>query len=173
MNLKKIRIKNKRGDFPSLLIMLVVIIGISLASIIFAKVFLAITNELKDQPEFSNRTVSVIEVVEDNTIPFLDFFIFFALIAIMIGLIISSIYIDVHPAIVVVFIIALIVAVFLSGQLANIFSEVTSTSDLTDTASQFTYTNLILGSHFPIIILITGIIIIIVLYGKSRRVGEV
>ncbi|MBA7490710.1 hypothetical protein ES702_01253 [subsurface metagenome] len=172
MILKKLK-KDKKGDFTSLVIMIAVVFGLALALIIFSKVFLTITGELKDTDEFSTTTIATIETVEDNTIPLLDFFIFFSLVALMIGLIISSIYIDAHPAMTVIFLIALIVAVFITGQLANVYAEVVEDTTIASTASQFTYTNLILGEHFPIIILVLGIIIVIILFGKSSKVGEV
>ena len=166
-------LQNKRADFQSIVILIVIIFTLAIGSIIFSKIFLDITAEIKSQPEFSNRTIQTIEIVESKTIPLLDFLVFFSLIALMIGLIIASIYVDIHPAIIVVFIVALIIAIFLAGQISNIFYEITSEEELASTASEFKFTNLVLGSHFPIIILVTGIIVVIILYGKSRRVGEV
>ena len=161
---------NKRGDFTSMIIMIAVVIALAIAVIIFSKVFLMVTGELKTSSDinFDNDTIAIIEVVETKTIPLLDFFIFFSLVALMIGLIISSIYIDVHPAVTVIFIVALIVGIFLAGVFSNVFYDVTNEPELVDTAAQFTMTNLILGSHFPIIILVIGIIVIVILYGKSK-----
>ena len=167
-------IKNKKGiGFENIVIMIIVVFALAIAAIIFSKVFLEITSELKDTDKFSNRTIETIETVEDKTIPLLDFMVFFSLVGLMIGLIIVAIYWDVHPAIVIMLIIVLIVAIFLGGQLANVYSEITSEDQLSATAGEFTLSNLVLGSHFPIIILVTGIIIIVIIYGKSRRVGEV
>lgn len=172
MKLRKITTlqKDKRGDFTSLIIMIGVVFGLALAIIIFSKVFLLVTSELKDTGHFSDRSIDTIELVEDRTIPLLDFFIFFTLIALMIGLIISSIYIDTHPAFTIIFIIALIVAVFIGGQLANVFDDVTADSTISATADEFVYTNLIF-SNFGLIILVVGIIIVVVLFGKSRNPG--
>lgn len=164
---------NKKAGIQSIIIMIVILFAIAIAAIIFSKVFLQITGELKEMDEFSNRTIASISVVEAQTIPLLDYFIFFSLIALMIGLIISSIYLNVHPAITIVLIVVLFVAIFVGGLLVNVFSEVTSKSSLTATASEFELTNLVLGKHFPLIILVIGIIMIIILYGKSRMVGEV
>jgi len=161
---------NKRGDFTSMIIMIAVVIALAIAVIIFSKVFLMVTGELKTSSDinFDNDTIAIIEVVETKTIPLLDFFIFFSLVALMIGLIISSIYIDVHPAVTVIFIVALIVGIFLAGVFSNVFYDVTNEPEIASTAAQFTMTNMILGSHFPIIILVIGIIVIVILYGKSK-----
>jgi len=164
---------NKRADFTSIIIMIVLIFGLSIGAIIFSKVFLDITGELKEVDRFSNNTITSITVAEQSAIPLLDFFIFFSFIAIMIGLIVASIYIDVHPAIIIAFIIALIIGVFIASQLANVYGDITDESELSSTASNFKMTNIILGKYFPAILMLVGVIVIVILYGKSRRVGEV
>ena len=166
----KIRKMDKKGDFQSLVVMIGIVFALSLAVILFSKVFLAVTDELKNTGTFSDRSVDTIELVQDRTIPLLDFFIFFSLIGLIIGLIISSIYIDTHPAFAIIFIIALVVAVFIGGQLANVFDDVTADSTISATADEFVYTNLIF-SNFGLIILVTDIIIVVVLFGKARNPG--
>jgi len=169
---KRYLVINKKGDVQSLIIAIVIVMALALGAIIFSKVFTEITTEFQDEDKFSNRTIENIESVEEKTIPLLDFFIFFTLLSLMIGLIISSIYIDVHPALVIIFLIGIVVAVFLAGLFTNVFSEISAEPELEATAEEFTYTNLILGNHFPIIILVLGIIIVIILYGKSRGGGS-
>ena len=161
---------NKRGDFTSMVIMIAVVVALTIGVIIFSKVFLMVTGELKTSStiNFDNSTIEIIELVETKSIPLLDFFIFFSLVALMIGLIISSLYIDAHPAITVIFIIALMIAIFLAGIFSNVFYEISNEAELASTSSQFTMTNLILGEHFPIIVLVIGVIVIVVLYGKSK-----
>ncbi len=162
---------NKKGDIQSIIIMIVVVVMMALIVIIFSKAFLDITGELKSSSQFSNTTIETIEGVEEKTIPLLDFLVFFSLISLIIGLIISSIYIKVHPALTIIFIIGGVVAVFLAGQLANVFAEISADPELASTASQFTLTNIILGQYFPLIILIVVIIVVVILYSK-RQSGE-
>jgi len=166
--MNKIKRMNKKGDLSSLFILLVVVFALAITAIIFSKVFLMITSELKDNDKFSDNTKATIIKVEDNTIPLLDLLIFMSLIGLMLAIIISCIYLDVPPAITILFIIGLIVAIFLAGMAANVFSEIIAEPELATTAAQFSYTNLILGSHFPVIILVIGTITIIILYGKTK-----
>jgi len=162
---------NKKASVQMIIIMIAIVFIMAIAALVFSKVFLMITTELKGQEGMGSNTIETLESVEDKTIPLLDFAIFFSLIALMIGMIIASIYMEVHPAIVIVLIVALIVGVLLAGQMSNVFSEITAESELEATASEFKLTNVVLGSHFPLIILVTGIIVIIILYGKSRSPG--
>jgi len=164
---------NKKGDIQSIIVAIVMVFIGAILVIIFSKGFLEIVDELQVEAQFSNNTNAMegLAVVEDNTIHWLDFAVFFVLVSLILGLIISSLFIDVHPAIAIIFFIVLIVAVFLAGQFANIYAEITQDSELIDTSSHFTMTNLILGNKFPLIVLVTGIIVILILYGKSKRGG--
>ena len=164
---------NNKGDLATIVIMIVVLFGIAVGSIIFSEIFLDITAEFKAVKGLPNRSITAIEVVESRTIPLLDFLVFFTFFAIAVGLIVASIYIDVHPALVILFILALILAVIFAGLFSNIYAEFTGSPTLTATASQFSLSNLILGEYFPLFILAVGTIVIIILYGKSRNVGEV
>jgi hypothetical protein len=163
---------NKKGDATSLIISLIIVVFVlALISIPFSKIFIEVLDQLEEQPEFSNNSISTMQNVEDKTIPFLDYLIMFSFVSIMIGLIISSIYIDTHPALFVVFIVVLIFAITLSGVFANVINEVGSDPQLSSTYDQFTYTGLMI-EHFPILIFVVGLIVAIVLYGKSKSGGQ-
>lgn len=163
---------NKRGDLTTIIILVALLLGLSLGAIVFHKVFYEITEELKGVEEFSNLTTDTIQTTQDASSNLLDFFVFFVLVSFFVGLIISSIYIDVHPAIVMVFVILLIIAVIIAGQISNFFYDFVSggqfTTGTTTVAENFPLTSLILGSYFPLIILVIGVIVIVILYGKSR-----
>lgn len=159
---------NRKGDIPSLIISLIVIMFIlGISAILFSKVFLATTGELKTQPEFSSNTISAIETVEGKTNPLLDYAFFFSFIAIVIGLIISSIYIDTNPALMIIFIIVLVVAVVLAGIFANVFTSIAGSSEISSTYASFPLTNIII-THFPLLVFAVGLIVAIILYGKAR-----
>ena len=164
---------NKKGDISSIIVMIILVVMSGIIVIAFSKGFLEVTERLKESGEFSDTSKEAIEMVEERTIPLLDFFVFFLLIAMSIGLIISSIYLRLHPALIVVLIFGIFLAVFLAGQFANVFAEVTDHDELADTASQFKLTNLILGSNFPLIILVIGVIMVIILYSKRHSGAEV
>lgn len=166
-------LRNKKADIPSLIISLIVILfAVGIGGMLFSRVFLAVTGEMKVMPEFSNNTKQTLETVEEKTIPFLDYLFFFSFIAITIGLIISSVYIDAHPALTIIFIIALIIAVVLAGIFANAFVEVGEDAEIISTYEQFTLTKTII-TNLPLLIFIVGLIVVIILYGKGRSGGPV
>ena len=163
---------NKRGDFTTIMILVALVLGLAIGSIIFYKVFYEITEELQAVEEFSELSNSTITTAQAQAPKLLDFFVFFTLVAFFIGLIISSIYIDVNPAVIIIFIVAMIIAVILAGQMSNVFDEFVSGGELTTdvtVAESFPLTTMVLGKYFPVIILIIGAVVIVILYGKSRR----
>lgn len=168
-------LQNKTGDVQSIIIMITVVFALAIGAIVFWKVFLDMSAEWKQNPSIKqhNKTVEVMETVEDKGQGLLDLFVFMTLIGLMIGVIISAIYLPSHPAVTGIFIIAMLIAIFLSGIFANVFEKITTTPELASTASQFSLTSLILGSHFPIILTFLFIIVVIVLYGKSKSSNEV
>jgi len=148
---------NKKGDASSLIISLVVILFvIGIVSLLFSKVFTETSDALQSNPQFSNRTIQNLEMVESKTIPFLDYLFFFSFIAISLGLIISSI--------------VLVVAIILAGLFANIYTDIGENSELSSTYDQFTLTKALMN-HFPLIVFVIGLIVTIILYGKTKAGG--
>lgn len=159
---------NNRGDVQSIIIIIVILFALGLSAMLFSKVFLAVTGEMKNMDEFqdSNKTIDTIEFVEDKTIPFLDYLFFFSFIALSIGVVISSIYIDTHPALMMVFIIALIISIILAGVFANVFVSVGESDSMSSTYNQFTLTKTLI-THFPLAVFIVGLLVAMILYGKG------
>jgi hypothetical protein len=165
----KLRKLNKKADIPSLIIVGVILIFVYIViSVAFAKGFTDTLETLKNSGKFSSRSIETMNYVQQRTIPYLDYFIFFSLIGAIIGLIVSSIYIDAHPSIMMIFIVMLIVTIILAGYLVNAYDDFRKDAEITSTANQFRLTNIIFSQYFPGIIFVVGIIVIIILYSKSR-----
>ena len=164
-----IKLKSKKADFSSLIILgIIMVFVIAMVGLFFSDSFSTMLQSLKDTGQFSNKTTAIMTHVQDKTPQYFDFFVLFMMVSAVIGLIVASIYIDLPPGMMIVFIIAMLIAVFLAGQFANMWGMAKDISEVTDTSSKLTFTNLLLGSAFPIIILITSAIVIIVLYSKSK-----
>ncbi len=139
--------------------------------VLFQQGLIAYTTFQFHQESILHNTVNTITLVESKTIPLLDIAVFFILAGSLIGLIIASIYIDMPPAMVGIFLIGWVVTIFLSGIVSNIYSDVSSNPELSTTANQFTKTNFIAGQYLPTILFVVGIIVIIILYSKTRSGG--
>lgn len=166
---------NKKGVSISLYLigMLVIVLVLAISAIVFSKVFLDVTGELKDVDKFSNNTVNTIEFVESHTIPLLDNLVLWVFVGSFLGLILLAYFADLPPILIIIFILVIILAVILSGLFANIYAEVTENSALSATSTQFNFSNLILGSWFPMIVLVAGIIMVVVLFNRRGGVSPV
>jgi len=166
-------IHNKRGDAASLIIGLTVMIFIiGVFALVGGKLILAITGALKNDPTFtsSNNTLNTLNLVESKTPGFLDYFFLFTIFSTIIGLIISSIFVQAHPAMMVIFIILLVLAIIFAGIFVNAYTQIGETDAVSSVYNQLTMTKALM-SHLPLILFITGLIVMIILYGKSRSGG--
>jgi hypothetical protein len=167
-------LKNKKGDLPSLLIVgVVMFFAFSVLAVFFSYTLNSTMDELMDSGQFSQNSIDTMNDVKDKTIPLMDFTMMFFFFSAVIGMIVSAVYVRTSPVMVGVFIILLIISVVIAGQLVNMYDELKQTEEIASTASQFNMTNVILGNAFPSLILIAGVIVLIVLYSKSRYSGEV
>jgi hypothetical protein len=166
-------LKNKKGDLPSLLIVgVVMFFAFSVLAVFFSYTLNSTMDELVNSGEFSQNTIDTMTDVQEKTIPLMDFTMMFFFFSAVIGMIVSAVYVRTSPVMVGVFIILLIISVVIAGQLVNMYDELKQTEEIASTASQFSMTNVILGNAFPALILISGVIVLIVLYSKSRYAGE-
>jgi hypothetical protein len=165
-----LKLKSKKGDASSLIIGLVVVIFIiAIISLMAGKVVPQLMNIMKSEPTIAanNNSVAAMELIETHTIPWLDYFFLFVFFGTVLGLIISSIYIDTHPALMIFFIILLVLAIIFAGIFANVFTQMGESSVLSSTYNQFTITKAVF-SHLPLILFVVGLIVVIILYGKGR-----
>lgn len=168
-----IKQKAKSNIVAYIIIGVIMIAALGMIAVVFSDAFDNVMGELIDSGEFSNTTTDTMTQVRGQTVTLMDFFIFFLLITSIIGMFIFAFKSDFHPVIVIGLIIGLLIAVFMASQMANAYGTLIDVEEVADTASSFTKTNLILGQAFPIIILISVVIAIIIMFGKSRRVAEV
>lgn len=167
--------KSKKGDAPSLIIGLIIIVFvIGIVVLVFSKFFPAMLEILKNEPQIAanNNSVTVINMVQTKTIPWLDYFFLFSFVSIIIGLIVSSIFIDTHPSLMIIFIIVLVVAIVLGGIMSNAFTTIGETDVMLSTYNQFTMTKGVM-SRLPVILFAAGLLVIFILYGKSRSGGGI
>lgn len=161
---------NRRGAMASIIVAtaLMLLAGIMVAGTLGP--FLLILDELKQEDAFgsNNDSVAAINTVQDITPGLLDLAVFVIFMALILGAILTCIFSEQPLPILFIWIILMMIAVFISGQFANVYDEVRNTPELINGTSQLTLTNIILGTAFPIIILIASVIVIIILYAKSR-----
>ena len=165
--------KKAQSYLPFILIGLIVIIIFAVVTIPMAYVADEIADELKstDQIASQNNTVKHINTVQSLVTSVFDQLVFFTLIAIILGGLIIAIFTDFHPVVLGIFILATVFLVIIAGVMSNVYEEVSENEIISAKASEFTFTNIVMGPQFPIIILIAGVVSIIIIL--SKRGGAV
>jgi len=131
-----------------------------------------IYDELKKEQNFGNSSVAGVRIsqVQGLTTTAFDQLIFVILLSFVLGSLVLAIFTDFHPVVLGMFIIALVILIIVTGLMANAYDEVANTDILAAKASEFTLTNVIMGSQLPIIIGVVGIISIIIIFAKRGGV---
>lgn len=165
---------NKKGDSPGMVVALAVIFAAAIILVVGARVMGNIFDELKDKlptdSDNNNASVEAINVIQDNTVTWLDYAFLITFIAVSLGVIVSSVYVDTHPAFMVGFIVTWIMLVFLSPIMSNIFTEFIGEEEFVLVSQGFTFTRAIMGK-LPVIIFGLTLFVIVVLYGKGKVSG--
>ena len=120
-----------------------------------------------------DSVVSTVSQVQNLMTPAFDQLVFVILIAIILGTFVIAIFTDYHPVILGIMILAIVLLVIVGYLFSNVYEQVTETSILQEKATEFTFTNLIMGEQLPIIIMMVGVISIIILLSKRGRITPV
>jgi hypothetical protein len=162
---------NKKGAFD-LIVVIILLICAAITGIIATKILTEVTAQMKLTD--LNQSVNSVTAMDaaTNATQYLDYFVLILFIGSYIGLIISSMYVDVHPAFFVFFLILFVISIVLAGIIANAYLEMTAQPELASTAATFKFSNYIFN-HLPTLILIMGATEIIILYSKTRSSGGI
>lgn len=163
--LRSIR-KNKRGDVTEFILILVILFFIAVSFLVVAYVT-DVFEDTIDETALNNTAVaqsakSQLSNMSSNTIQrgFVIFFVF-----IVIGMMILSFLIRIHPVFIFLYIIFLAISIFLSIFLSNAYEQLVNTGALALVASKQTMTNWI-WSNIVIIELAVGAMSMIITFAK-------
>lgn len=164
-------IKGKKGDVGNFLIVLIIIFFLAVSFIISSlavnKMNEAITKtEINSTDASAVITSSMTEMTEDS-VPN-AFIIIFALL--IIGLIVSSFLIRVHPIWIFIYIIVLAMTIFLGVYLGNIYQDITEVEALSSVASHHTSANWIM-EHITLVVLGFGALSMVIVFSKIITPG--
>ncbi len=165
--------KAQAGTFlPYLLIGVVIVMIFAIVVIPVSYTGDKVFDEIKDTEVFKNSNISTERTtqVQNLITPAFDQLVFFILVAVILGSLVVAIFTNYHPVVLGVMIVAIILLVLISGLFANAYDEVQDTELLQNKSEEFKYTNTVMGTQFPIIIGIVGVISIIILLAKRGRV---
>jgi len=169
-------INNKKGSSFSVLIVLLILIGMAFGAVIFynivSQALPVFSDKLTGLAPSQNVSIAKVFSYAEEGINLLDYGVVAVFIALIIGIIVSSFLLDVHPLFVGIYLLVMVMGIFVSFPLSNayIMFEDTGSTLFVDTFTHFPMTTYIM-ENLPKFTIAIFIISIIVLYAKSRVGG--
>lgn len=112
------------------------------------------------------------EFIKNDSVAFSDNYVFWFFVATFIGLILTALYLEFEPAIMIILFIFGAIAILGAWLGSNIHAEFAEDTTLSTTSASMPKTQLIMGSpYFPIFIFVGLIVMIVIMYSKKRQ-GE-
>lgn len=159
---------NKRGSVVDLLYVLLAMFVLAIVVVIGYTMFSGITTELTNQfPDSTTATKTATTLpnmyLAYNTL-FMVIFVFGMLAALV-----SALFVQTHPVFGVVSIILMILFTFFAAVLSNAYQDFEATSTDAQRFNMVSY----FWAHAPKIMLLGLVLVIIVLYAKTRQGGQI
>lgn len=154
-----------RGSITDLFL-IVVLIFIFAVSLLFMGYFgNTLTTQIQTQDPTNatgNLTVSM-----NRSFAVIDGLTAFLLVGLVVAVVATAVLIRANPVFIVFFLfVGLVLLILISALFSNVYSDLAQDPHLTSYANTYSTTGLIIN-NFPVIMLIIGVIVAIVLYGKS------
>lgn len=162
--------RNKKGDAMSILIFLAVAFASIISLIFLTKVFNEVTTAFKntDMIQGDAKALAQVTKVEGYFVPLIGNGFVFVFFASILGIIVSSFFINTHPGFFIFFLLITIISIVIAGTLANVITEFGTNSALASTYNLYPAVQVIVN-NLPLIILVTSAIVAIILFSKTGR----
>lgn len=158
-------VMNRKGFFIGDIVLGVAALFLVFIAIIIIKdVFIVYDAQVYD--ESSAQGQRILDDAENWFIS-LDFFAFFAIIAIAVGIFAMAVLIPSHPILIIPTFLLLVIGVIVAAPLSNAFVAVAESDELNSTTHEFTFIPA-WGDKFPLIAFIYGILGILGLFFMYR-----
>jgi len=164
----------RKSDLFSIIIVLgflaVLVVGALLSGGLFKEMGTQLKQTLNDgtlEGDALDNSLAAADVLETDAPNYLDNFMFWFLIAICLGMLISGLFLDFEPAVVIILMIVGLLAVGLSTFVANFYDELANDAAISGAASSMGMSAAVFGVYFPIIIFIIFILTMIIMYSRK------
>jgi len=172
-----IKIKNKRGDIPSMIYFIVTIFAAGVILLVFSLLFSNIYGGLDDYFENSkyndttaHQTLEQVQGYENSSM--WDYVFLAITIGYVIMLIILGFSTQINAVFYFIYGIVAMVGLFIGVALSNAWEAIAETDALSATILRFPITDAILNNFFPLFITVVIITTMILLFGKHYSGNE-
>ena len=164
----------RKCDLFSLLIAIGFLAILIIGGLLFGGLFSEMGSELKTTIQDSgltgdalNNSLAAADVMETDAPNYLDNFMFWFLIAICMGMMISGLFLEFEAPVVIILMIVSGIAVWMSAGVANFYDELANDAAISAASSSMTMSSAVFGAYLPVIIFVCFIVTLIIMYSKK------
>lgn len=164
-----IKKKLKKGDIFQVVIALIMLFFIAIFGLLAGTLSYKVAEFYKtsDFLEAGSEGAEANQLIQDFSIPMLDFFVFLFFLGSNIALVISAIRTDFSPTMVWIFIMLIMIEVLIASGFVNLYQGFREEAALAPVPDKMILTNIIFSQYTPLIFGIIGAMVLIIMYGKS------
>lgn len=164
--------KNKKGSARDVVLLVAVLFMFAVGFLLSSRITTSIVDGLQENDFVqSSPTANATLSVANDLTGHADWLMLVVYIGFLIGIILTAFMLDSHPVFFIIYLIILVIAIFLSAMFGYMWYETSSASAFTETISDFTITDFLMGK-LPLFTAAAGFIGLIVMYAKSRYGAE-
>lgn len=162
-------VKDKKGDVFQIIFLFAFITVVAILGLFFGFLSWQITGAYADLEQINN-TDAARESNDQihNAAPLVDdtFVLFFFLFGV-ISLLVAAARTEFNVIVIGLFIILLLLAAFLASIETNIYRGLADDPAISDYSSRLTFKNILFSKYMPLIIVLIGMIVLLIMYGKA------
>jgi hypothetical protein len=170
----------KKYDLYSILITVIILLVLAIGALVFTHLVYEMGTDLKSEADDMTSDGSISSENADYSTDFIsndlrnysDNYVFWFFVATLIGLLLTGLYLEFEPSIMIIIFIFGSIAVLGAWIGSEINTEFATDTDLINTSAEMGKTQLLMGNpYFPLFIFIALIAMMIIMYSKKRS-GE-
>ena len=167
--------KNKKGQIQDMVFVLVVIVSLSITMLIAGFIYRELRPALTDDNGLATVNSSLAYNQFEIAFPIFDWSMFFIVIALIMGLLVSSLFIQSSPVFVVINIVGLLVLIYLGAVFSNVYGEMLEqegeNTTMASVATDYYPITTFLMTKLPYLGVILVLFTSIIMYSKGREYG--
>ena len=167
----------RKNDLFSIIIAVAFLVILVIGGLLSSGLFKDMGTELKEtindgdlEGDALTNSLAAADVLETDAPNYMDNFMFWFLMAICLGMLISGLFLDFEAAIVIILMIIGTLAVGLSMFVANTYDDLANDPSIISASSEMTMSNAVFGVYLPVIIFIVFVLTLVIMYSRKGGV---
>ena len=158
---------NKKGSAKDMMFVLVAIFLFAFITMLMMGVYSSYTESLEGHETFNNTVNNAVEESAMTTLNAFDYIFMFFILGLIIMVIASTFTIRTHPLFFFVSLLLLIITVIIGGVFSQVFETSAEADIMQEGVNEYSVIPFVMD-HLPTIILMVGVILVVILYAKTK-----